>query len=71
MKSRSDAGTEAAEVVVVVEDGMVQSVYASDGKTCVSVLDMDTTHPEAHEELEKEYEELQSRISAGELHQIY
>lgn len=65
------APTEAVEVAVVVEGGMVQSVYASDGKTCVSVLDMDTNHPEAYEELEKEREELQTRIDGGKLHQVY
>lgn len=60
-----------AEVAVVVEGGLVQGVYASDEKTCVSVLDMDTSDLEVYEELEKEQEELQTRIDAGELHQIY
>lgn len=59
------------EVAVIVEDGLVQGVYSSDEKTSVSVLDMDTDEPEVCDELEKGMKELQSRIDAGELHQIY
>lgn len=65
------APPEAVEVAVLVEGGLVQGVYASNGNTNVTVLDMDTDRPEVSEELEKEREELQTRIDSGELHQIY
>lgn len=72
MKERRDiTTTKGVDVVVLVEDGRVQGVYASDEKTCVSVLDMDTDQPEVYEELKKEREELQARIDAGELHDVY
>lgn len=59
------------EVTVIVEDGLVQCVYANDEKVKVSVLDMDTDQPEVCAELEKNMMEVQARIDTGELHQIY
>lgn len=59
------------EVVILVERGVVTGVYASNEKLSVEVLDTDTDDGERALEVEEERRELQRRIDAGELHDVY
>lgn len=64
-KAKSD------EAVILVEQGIVTGVYASNEKLSVEVLDTDTDDGERALEVEEERRELQRRIDAGELHDVY
>ncbi len=65
------APDKAAEAVVFVEGGRVEAVYSSDESLDVSVLDVDTSDGEQARYVEDERRELQARIDAGELHEVY
>lgn len=59
-----------AEVIVVVEGGMVSDVFSNVENIMVSVLDTDTDDAERESEINEEKAELQARIDAGELKSI-
>ena len=59
-----------AEVIVVVEGGMVSDVFSNVENIMVSVLDTDTDDDERESEINEEKAELQARIDAGELKSI-
>lgn len=55
------------EIIIVVKDGLVQSVY-SDGAAIVSVCDLDTTYPDEYDETAADLEEIESN---PDFHTIY
>lgn len=59
------------KVVIVVEDGRVAEIYASekDG-IIVDVIDTDTDNADREAEIREEIRELERAVAAGELHQI-
>lgn len=59
------------KVVIVVEDGRVAEIYASekDG-IIVDVIDTDTDDADREAEIREEIQELERAVAAGELHQI-
>ncbi len=59
-----------AEVIVVVEGGMVSDVFSNVENIVVSVLDTDTDDSERECEINEGIAELQARIDAGELKSI-
>ncbi len=63
--------TKAAEAVVFVEGGRVEAVYSNDKSLEISVLDVDTDDGERASYIEDERRELQARIDAGEIHEVY
>ena len=61
---------EMAEVIVVVEGGMVSDVFSNVESIMVSVLDTDTDDAERESEINEERAALQAKIDAGELKSI-
>lgn len=59
------------KVVIVVEDGRVAEIYASekDG-IIVDVIDTDTDDANREAEIREEIQELEQAVAAGELYQI-
>jgi hypothetical protein len=46
------------KVYIVVEDGLVQAVYADEGNVEVELIDLDTTDPDEYEANTKAFEEM-------------
>lgn len=63
---------EQCEVVITVEDGRVSGAYASNkDAVSVEIIDADTDDTDREAEIRDEMQELEKRVSAGELHQIW
>lgn len=60
------------DVVIVVEDGRVTAVYASEeDAVMVEVIDRDTQDPEEQEEIDKQSRQLECQIANAQMFQIY
>lgn len=60
------------DVVIVVEDGRVTAVYASEeDAVMVEVIDRDTQDPEEQEEIDEQSRQLECQIANAQMFQIY
>lgn len=57
-----------SDIIVVVRDGLVQSVYSDNENDTVSVYDFDTDEPDTLQEIENEFE---SDMDTGKYTMIY
>lgn len=51
------------KIYIIVEDGMVQTVYSNDEKIDVEVIDLDTTDWEEEEELRDQLEQIENNAT--------
>ena len=49
------------KVYIVVEDGLVQAVYADEGNIEVTLIDFDTTDPDEYEANQKAFNEMREK----------
>ena len=60
------------DIVIVVEDGRVTAVYASEeDAVMVEVIDRDTQSPEEQEEIDEQSRQLECQIANAQMFQIY
>jgi len=60
------------DIVIVVEDGRVTAVYASEeDAVMVEVIDRDTQNPEEQEEIDEQCRQLECQIANAQMFQIY
>jgi len=60
-----------SRIVVVVEGGVVQSIYATNKEVDVEVIDCDTDDPEHGEEIDKALAQLKKDYDSEELCEVY
>lgn len=60
------------DVVIIVEDGRVTAVYASEeDAVTVEIIDRDTQDPEEQEEIDEQSRQLECQIANAQMFQIY
>lgn len=60
------------DVAIIVEDGRVTAVYASEEEAVtVEIIDRDTQDPEEQEEIDEQSRQLECQITNAQMFQIY
>lgn len=67
----TDGFSERPRIAIVVEDGFVQEVCATDPELIVEIIDKDNTDPDHQEEIGDKLAELSEQIENGIMHSVW